>query len=69
MREDWYETIVKQINRDHRNKLLNVRNAIRIRGFNKKVIPSVEVLKDLYNCLFERSRTFASQLHSSCFMS
>jgi hypothetical protein len=53
---DWYEKIVKQINRDHRNKLLNVRDAVRLRGFNKKTIPSLEAVRDLYNNFFERPR-------------
>jgi hypothetical protein len=65
---DWYETIVKQINRDHRNKLLNVRHAVRMRGFNKKVIPSLDTLKDIYNSLFERSRHFSAQLQSQTFL-
>ena len=56
LESDWYEKIVKQINRDHRNKLLNVRSPVRIRGFNKKTIPSAEALKDLFNALFERTR-------------
>lgn len=65
LESDWYEKIVKQINRDHRNKLLNVRNAVRIRGFNKKIIPSIDILKDLYNTLYERSKAFANTMNNS----
>jgi hypothetical protein len=68
LESDWYEKIVKQINRDHRNKLLNVRNAVRIRGFNKKTIPSMEILKDLYNSLFERCKSSPS-IQNNSFMS
>lgn len=52
MQTDWYEKILRQISRDHRNKLLNVRDAVRIRGFNKKIIPQVEAMRDLYNNFF-----------------
>ena len=41
LEEDWYEKILRQISRDHRNKLLNVRDAVRVRGFNRKIIPPV----------------------------
>jgi hypothetical protein len=61
---DWYEKIVHQINRDHRNKLLNVRDAVRIRGFNKKTIPPLEAIRDLYNTFFERPKGHQHQ-HSS----
>jgi hypothetical protein len=57
---DWYENIVRQINRDHRNKLLNVRDAVRIRGFNRKVIPAVEAVRELYNGFFERWRPYGA---------
>ena len=56
---DWCEKMIKQINRDHRNKLLNVRDKVRIRGFNKKSIPQMELLRDLYNSFFEPSRRAA----------
>jgi hypothetical protein len=32
--------MVQQIVRDHKNKLLNVRDGIRMRGYNKQVKPS-----------------------------
>jgi hypothetical protein len=41
MESDWYEKIVKQINRDNKNKLFNVRHAVRVRGYNKHVKPSI----------------------------
>jgi len=43
---------VQQIKRDHKNKLIHVRNPIRVRGYNKIAKPSLELLKDLYNGLF-----------------
>ncbi len=49
---DWYEKIVEQISRDHRNKLLNVRDAVRVRGFNCKIVPKIEPVRDLYNGFF-----------------
>jgi hypothetical protein len=33
--------MVQQIVRDHKNKLLNVRNAVRIRGYNKTNRPQI----------------------------
>lgn len=33
--------MVKHITRDHKNKLLNVRNAVRVRGYNKPFRPSI----------------------------
>ena len=61
LEDDWYEKILRQINRDHRNKLLNVRDAVRVRGFNRKIIPPVEVIKDLFNGFFERSKYFKNK--------
>jgi hypothetical protein len=61
MDTDWYEKIVKQINRDHKNKLLNVRHAVRIRGFNKKVKPNMEIIKEIYNKFFEKSKNGSSK--------
>ena len=68
MEEDWYEKILRQINRDHRNKLLNVRDAVRIRGFNRKVIPPVETVKDLFNGLFERWKAFKTKNGSTFYL-
>lgn len=45
---------MQQIVRDHKNKLLNVRNAVRIRDYNKPIRPGMEVLKQVYNRFFER---------------
>ena len=46
--------MVQQIVRDHKNKLLNVRNAVRMRGYNKQQRPQLEALKQVYNRFFEK---------------
>lgn len=51
---EWYEKMVQQIVRDHKNKLLNVRNAVRMRGYNKPARPPIEMLKQIYNKFFEK---------------
>jgi hypothetical protein len=51
---EWYEKMVQQIVRDHKNKLLNVRNAVRMRGYNKPSRPPIETLKHIYNKYFEK---------------
>jgi hypothetical protein len=46
--------MVQQIVRDHKNKLLNVRSAVRMRGYNKPTRPPIEALKHIYNKYFEK---------------
>jgi hypothetical protein len=49
--QDWYEKIVKQIKRDHKNKLLKIRSVIRVRGQNKMSKPLLSHAKKIYTTL------------------
>ena len=46
---DWYEKLVKQIKRDHKNKLLQVRSMIRVRGHGKITKPTVTQARKIYS--------------------
>ncbi len=45
--------MAKQIKRDHKNKLLQVRSVIRVRGQNKITRPSVSQARKIYTSFYE----------------